>query len=65
MFNPDKLYLNTDEALDAIAPRHTRNHWRVEGRGPAFIRLGQRVAYSGARLNTWLRSRRVATADAA
>ena len=65
MFNPDKLYLNTDEALDAIAPRHTRNHWRCENRGPAYIRLGQKIGYSGRDLNAWLRQRRVPTADAA
>ena len=63
MFNPNKLYLNTDKALDAIAPVHTRNHWRVEGRGPAYIKLGQRIAYSGRDLNDWLQVRRVATVD--
>lgn len=64
MFDPNRLYLNTDDALDAIAPRHTRNDWRCKGVGPAFIKLGGlRVAYSGADLNAWLRARRVATAD--
>ena len=63
MFDPNKLYLNSDKALDAIAGIHTRNHWRVVGAGPAYIKLGQRVAYSGADLNDWLRARRVATVD--
>ena len=59
MFDPDRLYPNTDKALDVIAPASTRNHWRSEGRGPAFIKLGQRVAYSGKALNEWLVSRTV------
>ena len=59
MFDPDRLYPNTDKALDVIAPASTRNHWRSEGRGPAFIKLGQRVAYSGRDLNAWLTERRV------
>ena len=63
MFDEHTFYLNTDPALDAIAPRHTRNHWRVVGRGPAYHRLGQKIAYYGADLNDWLRARRVPTAD--
>ena len=63
MFDDNKLYLNTNAALDAIAPRHTRNFWRSQGRGPAFIRLGTKIAYSGADLNAWIAARRVATAD--
>ena len=59
MFDTDRLYPNTDKALDVIAPASTRNHWRSEGRGPAFIKLGQRVAYSGRDLNAWLTERRV------
>ncbi len=64
MFDETKLYLNTDEALDVIAPRHTRNDWRYKGVGPAYIKLGGlRIAYSGKDLNEWLRERRIEPAD--
>ena len=59
MFEDDKLYLTNDPALRVIAPYSTMAHWRSEGRGPAFIKLGQRVAYSGKALNEWLVSRTV------
>ena len=63
MFNQDKLYLANDPALLVIGPYSTLAHWRCEGRGPAYIRVGARIAYSGADLNAWLAQRRVPTAD--
>ena len=59
MFEDDKLYLTNDPALRAIAPYSTMAHWRSEGRGPAFIKIGAKVAYSGQALNEWLASRTV------
>ena len=59
MFEDDKLYLTNDPALRAIAPYSTMAHWRSEGRGPSFIKLGAKVAYSGRALNEWLASRTV------
>ena len=59
MFDESKLYMTNDPALLAVAPYSTWAHWRCEGRGPAFSKLGSRVAYSGAALNEWLRSRTV------
>ena len=47
MFDPNKLYFANDPALNALAPYSTMAHWRCEGRGPAFIKIGSRVAYSG------------------
>ena len=63
MFDEEKIYLASDPALLVIGPYSTLAHWRCENRGPAFIRLGQKIAYSGRDLNAWLRSRRVATDD--
>ena len=34
-------------------------HWRCEARGPAFIKLGLKVAYRGRDLNDWLESQTV------
>lgn len=62
MFDPDKLYFTGDAALLALTPYSTMAHWRSEGRGPAFIKIGSRVAYRGADLNAWLEARTVSPA---
>ena len=59
MFDPGKLYFATDPALRTIAPASTMAHWRCEGRGPAYIKIGSRVAYRGSDLNAWLAEQRV------
>lgn len=59
MFEPAKLYLTSDPALLVLGRPSTLAHWRSEGSGPAFIKLGMRVAYSGAALNEWLRVRTI------
>ena len=59
MFDDNKLYLTGDPALKALGPYSTLAHWRSEGRGPKFIKLGSKVAYRGADLNEWLASRTV------
>ncbi len=59
MFNDQVLYFANDPALKALAPYSTLAHWRCEGAGPAFIKVGRRVAYSGKDLNFWLQQRRV------
>ena len=59
MFQADRLYFTSDLALKALGPYSTLAHWRSEGRGPAFIKIGSRVAYSGKALNEWLAARTV------
>ena len=59
MFDDNRLYPASDPALRAIAPYSTMAHWRSEGRGPAYIKVGARVSYSGRALNEWLRSQTV------
>lgn len=59
MFQNDRLYFTNDPALKALGPYSTLAHWRSEGRGPAFIKIGSRVAYAGKALNDWLASRTV------
>ncbi len=51
MFDEHKLYLAGDPALLVLGRPSTLAHWRSEGRGPAFIKLGARVAYRGSDLN--------------
>ena len=64
MFEKDKLYFTDDPALRDIGPYSTLANWRSQGRGPIYIKVGARVAYSGADLNRWLEQRTVQTAAA-
>ena len=63
MFDPDKLYLTNDPALRALGSPSTLAHWRSEDRGPSYIKIGSRVAYSGRALNDWLAARTIQPAD--
>ena len=63
MFDEGKFYFTNDPALTALAPYSTLAHWRSEGRGPAFIKVGMKVAYSGPDLNRWIESRTVRPVD--
>lgn len=64
MFDETKLYMANAPALDVLGTPSTQAHWRAEGRGPAFIKLGRRVAYKGADLNAWIESRTVRPMEA-
>ena len=50
LFDDDKLYMANDPALRVIAPYSTMAHWRSEGRGPAYIKVGapRRILRAGA-----------------
>ena len=64
MFDPGKLYLATDPTLRNIAPASTMAHWRCEGRGPAYVKIGPKVAYKGADVLDWLEAQTVRPAAA-
>lgn len=55
MFDDNRLYLAGDPALLALGRPSTLAHWRCEGRGPAYVKLGSRVAYLGLHLNEWVK----------
>ena len=61
MFDEDTLYFANDEALKKLGSYSTLAHWRCRGVGPAFIKIGSKVAYRGADLNAWIKGRRVET----
>ena len=63
MFDDDKLYLTDDPALLVLGSPSTLAHWRSEGRGPPFAKLGARVAYLGTHLNEWIAARTVWPTD--
>lgn len=59
MFEAGKLYKPTDPALAVIGSPSALATWRHEGRGPAYVKLGARVAYRGEDLNDWIESQTV------
>ena len=63
MFHNDRLYFTNDPALLVLGRPSTLAHWRSEGRGPAYLKIGSRVAYRGADLNTWLDAQTVRPTD--
>ncbi|MCY3671651.1 MAG: MerR family transcriptional regulator [Alphaproteobacteria bacterium] len=59
MFDPDKLYPANDPDLAVLGTYQTLAHWRSEGRGPPYVKLGAKVFYTGRDLNAWIASQRV------
>ena len=63
MFDDDRLYFTNDPALLVLGRPSTLAHWRSGGRGPAYLKIGSRVAYRGADLNAWLDAQIVRPTD--
>ncbi len=63
IFDDGRLYLAGDPALLVLGRPMTLAHWRSEGRGPNYIKLGSRVAYRGSDLNAWLIAQTVRPTD--
>ncbi len=63
MFDPDRLYFTNDPALLVIGSYWKLAHWRSQGKGPAYIKVGGRVAYRGSDLNAWLDARTIRPID--
>ena len=63
MFDPERIYLNGDPELLVLGRPSTLNHWRCQGEGPPFIRLGSRIGYRGQDLLDWLEGRTVRPAN--
>ena len=58
-FNPDEHYRPTDPAVTKYWATNTLANMRATGRGPAYIKLGNRILYSGRDLNSYLEACRV------
>ncbi len=58
-FQDDNYYRAADPAMRLIATEGTLAVWRHEGRGPAYVRFGNRILYEGSTLNRWLDEHRV------
>lgn len=60
--HPDALLNEEDTARFLAVSCRTLQRWRLEGGGPAFIRMGERrVAYRYADLTVWTNARRFNT----
>ncbi len=64
MFDENTLYPANDPAVLELASYSTMSHWRVQGCGPSYVKIGGRVAYLGGDLNLWLKARTVRVAAA-
>lgn len=52
-------YLTTQEAADLLRlKKNTLEVWRVQGRGPVFLKLGSRVLYERAALEDYTAANR-------
>ena len=58
-FDPDVYYAPTDPALRTIGTRGTLAQWRHHGRGPEYVKFGNRILYHGEVLNAWIDSHTV------
>ena len=64
MFDPDRLYRASDPELEIIASPGVLAQWRHKNVGPPFIKLTNRILYSGEAINRWLAERTVLPAVA-
>jgi hypothetical protein len=57
---PKTRYVNDVKAAEIadLSPQTLRN-WRLQGRGPAYVKLGRAVRYSLNDLIAWLEARRI------
>lgn len=52
---PVRQLLNNDEAADMMGiSRRTLPVWRVQGKGPQFIKIGKLVRYERSELDAWI-----------
>ncbi|MGB5556868.1 MAG: MerR family transcriptional regulator [Paracoccaceae bacterium] len=53
LFENNRSYVLGDAELDIIGDRAKLAQWRHKGSGPAYYKLGRKIIYRGADLNTW------------
>jgi hypothetical protein len=65
-FEPQKVYSPHDELVQQfLGTTGAQSQARYANRGPAFLKLGSRVLYSGRDLNDFINARRVPEKGAA
>jgi len=65
VFDNKRVYDDSDEELDLIAPKAKRAQWRHRRVGPPFLKFGRRVKYLGSDLNAYVEDNRVLPGDVA
>lgn len=65
LFEQNRSYVLGDPELDVIGNRAKLAQWRHKRVGPPFYRLGRKIIYRGADLNTWAEANRVEPAQGA
>lgn len=62
LFDDNRHYQQTDpEILGFLGSKQKQAQMRYHGRAPAFYRLGRKIVYHGADLNSWANMQRVET----
>lgn len=59
LFDKNRNYVLGDPELEVIGDRDKLAQWRHKGVGPAYYKLGRKIIYRGADLNSWAEAQRV------
>ena len=59
LFENNRSCVLGDPDLEIIGDRDKLAQWRHKRMGPAYYRLGRKIVYRGADLNTWAEANRV------
>ena len=58
IFDRNRTYVLGDPELDVLGTREKLAQWRHRMVGPAWLKLGRKVAYTGGDLNAWIAANR-------
>ncbi|ASP22462.1 MerR family transcriptional regulator [Antarctobacter heliothermus] len=58
IFDQDRIFFSEDPEMRIFGSVEKLAQWRHRSRGPAFIRIGRRIAYHGTDLNAYLSAQR-------
>ena len=59
VFENDRTYVLGDPELEFIGSKQKLAQWRYQNFGPAWIKIGRKILYTGADLNAYLKANRV------
>ena len=58
-FENKRTYLLGDAELALLGSREKLAQWRYRNFGPAWIKIGRKIAYRGVDINAWLENQRI------
>lgn len=58
IFDKDRVFFPEDSEMRVLGSVEKLAQWRHRNRGPAFMRIGRRIAYHGTDLNAYLNAQR-------